>query len=200
MTGNKFEEHWKEKESKLEFFDIKAVIDHLLIRLGVQNLKSQAFAEKYGQGFTLINGKNQIIKVSSLHKAILKAFDIQQEVFVADINMDAVFDLLKKRKQAYQEPSKYPEVRRDLSMLLNKEVSFEALKKTALQAEQRLLKSVNVFDVYEGDKLPAGKKSYALSFILLDEEKTLQDQIIDGVMNKLISSFEKEHGAEIRKG
>ncbi len=200
MTGSKFDEHWKEKEGKLEFFDIKAVIDHLLIRLGIQNLKSQVLDENFGQGFALLNGKNQIIKVSSLNKAILKAFDIQQEVFVADINMEVIFDLLKKRKKSYQEPSKYPEVRRDLSMLLNKEVSFEALKKTALQAEQKLLKAVNVFDVYEGDKLPEGKKSYALSFTLLDEEKTLQDQTIDAVMNKLINSFEKEHGAEIRKG
>jgi phenylalanyl-tRNA synthetase beta chain len=84
-------------------------------------------------------------------------------------------------------------------MLIDKSVSFEQLKKIAGQAEQRLLKKVDIFDVYEGDKLPAGKKSYALSFILMDEEKTLQDQIIDGVMDKLIKSYEKEVGAEIRK-
>lgn len=134
-----------------------------------------------------------------MRKKTLKQFDIAQEVFFADINVNALMQNIVKRKKEYKGAPKYPSVRRDLSMLINKEVTFEQLKRIANQAEQRLLKNIDIFDVYEGDKLPEGKKSYALSFILMDEEKTLQDQVIDGVMEKLIKSYEKEVGAEIRK-
>jgi phenylalanyl-tRNA synthetase beta chain len=106
--------------------------------------------------------------------------------------------LVKNNKISYKEVSKFPAVRRDLSMLINEDVRFEELKRIAVKAEKVLLKEVNVFDVYQGDKLPKGKKSYALSFTLQDEQKTLEDKQIDAIMQKLIANFGKEAGAEIR--
>lgn len=199
MTGNTHKEHWNAKPVEKSFFHLKSIVDQLIMRLGLTGLKSAVLSEQNLDGFAYLNGKIEIIKVSSLQKSVLKSFDISQAVYFADFNMTEIFELIKKRKKSYKEPSKFPEVRRDLSMLVDQAVSFESLKKVAMQAEQRLLKNVDVFDVYQGEKLPSGKKSYALSFVLLDEEKTLQDQAIDGVMNKLIAAFEKEVAAEIRK-
>lgn len=199
MTGNTHKEHWNAKPVEKSFFHLKSIVDQIIQRLGLTSLKTVVLTDANLDGFAYLNGKTEIIKVSSLHKSLLKSFDVAQSVYYADFNMTEIFELIKKRKKAYKEPSKFPEVRRDLSMLVDQAVSFESLKKVAMQAEQRLLKNVDVFDVYQGEKLPAGKKSYALSFVLLDEEKTLQDQAIDGVMNKLIVAFEKEVAAEIRK-
>src|SRR5690606_1137052 len=117
----------------------------------------------------------------------------------AIFDWDLVFTLIRNNKITYKEVSKFPAVRRDLSMLIDSGITFEQLKRIALKAERNLLKQVDVFDVYQGDKLPEGKKSYALSFILQDEEKTLTDKQIDAVMQKLILNLEKESGAEIRK-
>lgn len=199
LSGNTHGEHWAEKAQKTNLFNLKSVVDRLLNRLGLSNTKLQEINEGAYQGFSYSIGKLEILKVTSVAKKVLKQFDINQEVFFADIDMNGLMTAVEKRKMDYKGAPKYPSVRRDLSMLIDKSVSFEQLKKIAGQAEQRLLKKVDIFDVYEGDKLPAGKKSYALSFILMDEEKTLQDQIIDGVMDKLIKSYEKEVGAEIRK-
>jgi phenylalanyl-tRNA synthetase beta chain len=107
--------------------------------------------------------------------------------------------IVKKNKIVYQEISKFPAVKRDLSMLVDKAVTFDQLKRVAQRTERKLLQDVDIFDVYEGDKLPAGKKSYALSFVLQDAEKTLTDKAIDSVMQKIMYNLEKEAGAEIRK-
>lgn len=199
LTGNTHAEHWKEKAEKNTIFNLKSIVDQLISRVGLSGIKTQSFNENGNEGFSYLLGKLEIIKVSSIAKKTLKQFDIAQEVFFADININALMQNIVKRKKEYKGAPKYPSVRRDLSMLINKDVTFEQLKKIANQAEQKLLKNIDIFDVYEGDKLPEGKKSYALSFILMDEEKTLQDQVIDGVMEKLIKSYEKEVGAEIRK-
>jgi phenylalanyl-tRNA synthetase beta chain len=124
---------------------------------------------------------------------------VDKEVFYADFNFDMILSVVKKNKIVYHEVSKFPAVRRDLSMLIDKNVSFGQLKQIAQRTERKLLKEVDVFDVYEGDKLPAGKKSYALSFILQDIEKTLTDKAIDAIMQKLMYNLGKEAGAEIRK-
>ena len=146
-----------------------------------------------------LKGKSHWSLSGSVAKAALKKLDISGEVFYADFNWDMVLKSIRNNKITYQEVSKFPAVRRDLSMLLSKEYTFEQLKQIAMRTEKKLLKEVNVFDVYQGDKLPAGKKSYALSFILQDEEKTLTDKQIDSIIQKLIYNFEKEAGAEIRK-
>ena len=129
---------------------------------------------------------------------MLKELEIHAEVFYADFNWNLLLDMIKNNKIIYHEVSKFPAVRRDLSMLLDESILFSQVKQIAKKAEQALLKEVNVFDVYVGDKLPKGKKSYALSFILQDEEKTLTERQIEHVMKNLINSFEKEIGAEIR--
>jgi phenylalanyl-tRNA synthetase beta chain len=199
LSGNTHAEHWQQKAIKNTIYNLKSTVDRLLQRLGLQNVKSQTINEGALQGFSYSIGKLELLKVTSVGKKVLKQFDVNQDVFYADIDFAAVMQSLEKRKMDYKGAPKYPSVRRDLSMLVDKVVSFEQLKRIATQAEQRLLQKVDIFDVYEGDKLPAGKKSYALSFILMDDEKTLQDQTIDGVMEKLIKTYEKEVGAEIRK-
>ena len=145
-------------------------------------------------------GEQTLVAFGIVAKSALKKLDIDKEVFYADFNWDAVIKAIRKNKITFKEVPKTPSVRRDLSLLIDKEVSFNQLRLLALKSEKNLLKEVNVFDVYEGDKLPQNKKSYALSFLLQDEEKTLTDKQIDSVMNKLIGTFEKELEAEVRKG
>ena len=137
--------------------------------------------------------------LGSIKKSVLKEFDVKQDVFAAEIDWNQVLKLIRNRKIVYQEISKFPEVRRDLSMVLNTEVTYEQLVKLAEKTERKLLKNINLFDVYQGDKIEKGKKSYALSFILQDDEKTLTDSQIDKVMNNLMKAFESELGAKIRQ-
>jgi len=129
---------------------------------------------------------------------LVKAFGVKSTVYAADFNWDLILELVGYTKIKYQEVSKFPEVRRDLSLLVNKSVSFDELKKIAIATDNKILKSVNLFDVYEGDKLPEGKKSYALSFIMADDTKTLTDKYVDKVMEKMMKSFTDKGGAEIR--
>ena len=150
-------------------------------------------------GIAYRKGERLLVEFGMVSKAALKKLDISNDVFYADFDWDLVIRSVRNNKISYREVSKFPAVRRDLSMLLNKEVSFDQLRQIAQKTEKRLLKEVNVFDVYMGDKLPEGKKSYALSFVLQDEEKTLNDKQIEAIMQKLILNFEKQAGAEIRK-
>jgi len=128
----------------------------------------------------------------------LKKADVEGQVFFADFDWDVLMKIIRKNSIQYKEVSKFPAVRRDLSLLIDENVSFDKLQFVAQKTERKLLKEVNVFDVYKGDKIPEGKKSYALSFILQDEEKTLTDKQIDAIVQKLIVNFEKELGAEVR--
>ncbi len=125
-------------------------------------------------------------------------FDIDEEVYYADFNWNAVLKSIDTRPTTFTPLPKYPEVRRDLSMVLEKQVRFEDIRKTASKAEKRILKNMDIFDVYEGDKIEKGKKSYAVSFILQDETQTLTDRYIDKVMNAIARALEKELGAQIR--
>jgi phenylalanyl-tRNA synthetase beta chain len=140
-----------------------------------------------------------LVKFGSVLPGALKKAGVEKDVFYADFNFDVLLNLVRKNKIVNKELSKFPAVRRDLSMLVDTAVTFSQLKQIAQKTERKLLTDVSVFDVYQGDKLPAGKKSYALSFVLQDEEKTLTDKAIDAIMQKLIYNFGKEAGAEIRK-
>ena len=131
-------------------------------------------------------------------KKILKQFGISQEVLFADFNWDNVLELVKNNSIKFKEIPKYPEVRRDFALLLDDAVTFEQIDAIAIKTERQLLKDVDLFDVYEGNNLPEGKKSYAVSFILQDQNSTLTDAQIDKIMGKLQSNFEKELGAELR--
>jgi phenylalanyl-tRNA synthetase beta chain len=147
---------------------------------------------------TYSSGKKKLVELGIVSKSILKLMDIKQEVLFADFNWDAVLELCKKANVMYSAVSKFPEVRRDLALLIDKTVKFEQLEQLAFQSEKKLLKAVNLFDIYQGDKLPHGKKSYALSFILQDENATLTDKQIDKTMDTLIKKYQEKVGAEIR--
>ena len=150
--------------------------------------------------FTDINFNREIVGTTgSVKKNVLKHFDISQEVFFAELDLDVLMRIGKNEKIKITESPKFPEVKRDLSMILDTNVKYSDIRNLAFQSEKKLLKEVTIFDVYEGDKIEQGKKSYALSFILRDDEKTLEDKHIDGVMNKLITVFETKIGAVVRK-
>ncbi|HZY39010.1 MAG TPA: phenylalanine--tRNA ligase subunit beta [Mucilaginibacter sp.] len=200
LSGAIGSEHWNQKPGAVSFFNLKAIVDGLLTKLNITDFlveDSTCIRIAYGLQYKL-NGK-QLVKFGSVKADALKKVDVDKEVFYADFNFDMLLKAARKNKIVYKEISKYPAVRRDLSMLIDNSVSFGQLKQIAEKAERKLLEEISVFDVYQGDKLPAGKKSYALSFILQDDEKTLTDKAIDSIMQKLIYNMEKEAGAEIRK-
>ncbi|MBS1531038.1 MAG: phenylalanine--tRNA ligase subunit beta, partial [Bacteroidetes bacterium] len=200
ITGADKAEQWNQKPGQTSFYKLKAIVDGLLEKLNIKDITVEdATCSKLAFGLQyMLNGK-QLVKFGPVGAEALKKTDVDQEVFCADFNFDIVLNAVHRNKIVYKEVSKFPAVRRDLSMLIDKSVTFGQLKQIALKTERKLLKEVNVFDVYQGDRLPAGKKSYALSFTLQDEEKTLTDKAIDAIMQKLIHNFGKEAGAEIRK-
>lgn len=200
ITGQKHSESWTSPSQPSNFYNLKGSVDAIINRLNIKGLTTiDVTSDLFNYGISYLKGDKPLVSMGSVSKVALKKLDISSEVFYADFNWDLVLRSIRNNKIAYQEISKFPAVRRDLSMLLNKEVTFEQLKQIAQRTEKKILKEVNVFDVYQGEKLPEGKKSYALSFILQDEEKTLTDKQIEGIIQKLIYNFEKDAGAEIRK-
>ncbi|WP_442796406.1 phenylalanine--tRNA ligase subunit beta [Pelobium manganitolerans] len=199
LSGKTEAEQWNQQAKAFSFYNLKATVDSIFKRLGIGPLVSEDVEdESFEYGIQYRKGNKLLASFGAVAKTALKFADVNKTVFYADINWDLVLTLAKSNKITYKEVSKFPAVRRDLSMLVNQEVRFEDLKRIANKAEKNLLKEVNVFDVYQGDKLPEGKKSYALSFKLQDEQRTLEDKQIDAIMQKLIANFSKEAGAEIR--
>ena len=199
LTGKVNSENWNTTKDKTDFFVMKEKVEHILFRLGITKIKSEEISTYgFSEGLMYKHKKNRLVCFGKLDKKITKSFGIKQELYYADFNWDLILNLVLNTKIKYSEVSKFPSVKRDLSLLIDKEVTFKELNAIAIQTETKILKSVNLFDVYEGDKLPEGKKSYALSFILEDNTKTLTDKYIDKVMNKLISSYETKVGAEVR--
>ena len=144
-------------------------------------------------------GKKELARFGQVNKSIAKQFDISNKVIYADVNIDAIMHFIDTAGFVAVESPRFPEVKRDLSMVLDRSVKFEALEQLAFKTESKILKRINLFDVYEGDKIASDKKSYALSFFLRDDEATLKDQQIDTVMKKLMEGFESKLGALIRK-
>ena len=199
LTGNHTSQSWDSSIIKVNFFNLKESVEHILSRLGINDLTSQVKSiSGISEGIIYKHKKDQIVCFGKVEKQLLNNFDIKQQVFYADFNWDNVLKLLKNTKFKYEEVSKFPSVKRDLSLLIDKNIQFKDLLKIALETEKHILKSVNLFDVYEGDNLPDGKKSYALSFILEDKTKTLSEKHIDKVINKLIRSYQNKIGAEVR--
>jgi len=139
-----------------------------------------------------------LVEVSSVAKKQLDHFDIKQQVHYANINWDLLIKSLSKKEMQYKAVSKFPTVRRDLAIVLDEHVKFDDLKTLAFKTERKLLKSVGIFDIYHGDKIPEGKKSYALSFVIQDREKTLNDKVIDKTMKKIQLAIEQNFNAELR--
>ena len=199
ITGNRQVESWNGIDKPTDFFFLKGLVTSSLNRLGIHNIKEQPINDDvFAEGLNLKLGRTNLVSMGIVKKPILKTFGIDQSVLYADFNWDNVLELAKHNKITFTQLPKYPEVRRDFAFLLDDSISFEAIYNLAVQSEKKLLKDINLFDVYQGKNLPKGKKSYAVSFILQDEFKTLTDKQIDKIMGKLQKSFETQLGAELR--
>ena len=199
LTGKRLAKQWNQEDRASEFFYFKGLIKSLLERLGISGLKyTKTNNEIFSEGISLKLGKVKIVEFGVVKASILKSFGIKQEVLYADFDWNNVIANAGKKTIKITELPKYPEVKRDLALLLDENVEFIDLYNFAFQSERKFLKNVDLFDVYVGDKLPDGKKSYALSFILQDENKTLNDIQIQKIMSKLQQGFAKEFAAELR--
>jgi phenylalanyl-tRNA synthetase beta chain len=199
--GKRFTESWNTADIKTDFYYLKSVVANILLKLGkaIGSLDTAAADPAiFSQGITYLLNEKPIVSLGLINDQLRNGFEIDQEVYYADFSWNMIMKLARKAKVLSVPVPKYPAVRRDLALLVDKDISFEQIRNLARQTERKLLKDVGLFDVYEGDKISADKKSYAVSFILRDEEKTLNDKIIDKTMKKLVSSFEKELGARIR--
>ncbi|WP_029037485.1 phenylalanine--tRNA ligase subunit beta [Salinimicrobium xinjiangense] len=199
ISGNRSREAWTAANKPGDFFYLKGVVTSVLERLGIRNLKTSPVKNDiFSEGVSLSFNKTRLVEFGVVKKKILKNFDIGQEVLYADFNWDLVVETSRNQQNKFTEISKFQSVRRDFALLLENEVKFEEIYDIAFRTEKDILKEVNLFDVYEGANLPQGKKSYAVSFILRDEKKTLTDKQIDKIMNKLQQNLEKQLGAELR--
>lgn len=195
---------WRSETQKSNYFQLKGYVELLLKRYGADlyQMKCEAApADIFSEGMTysLQGGQGkQLLSMGTINPALARRFGIKQPVFAAEINWLTLFELVKRNKVAFKEMPKFPEVRRDLALLLDENVKYADLQASAQRAAKKLLKQVSLFDVYRGDKIPAGKKQYALSFVLQDLEKTLTDADVERVMNKLLSTFTNEFGAALR--
>ncbi|MBG6111957.1 phenylalanyl-tRNA synthetase beta chain [Flavobacterium sp. CG_9.10] len=198
LSGNRNQESWTNTQKPSDFFLFKGYVNAILSRLGIQKTQNvPVTSDVFSEGIAIGFGDEILVELGVVKKSILKSFGIKQEVFFADFNWAAVLKMIST-KIKYTEIPKYPEVRRDLALLIDQNVTYDSIYSIARQTEKTLLKDINLFDVYEGQNLPEGKKSYALSFIIQDNSKTLTDVQIDKIMNKLQKNFETELGASLR--
>lgn len=202
ITGNKAAQTWVRKEEKTTFYQLRAYVNNILVRLGVdlskttvERLENELFSD--GLVLKATNGK-ALGFIGIVNRKQLKAFDIEQEVFYADLDWNQLLKQNKQYKAVINDLPKYPEVKRDFALLVDKSVEFADLARAAFATEKKLLKNVYLFDVYEGKNLEAGKKSYALSFILQDAENTLKDTQIENIMNRMKATFEEKFHATLR--
>ncbi|MBQ6724158.1 MAG: phenylalanine--tRNA ligase subunit beta [Paludibacteraceae bacterium] len=202
ITGNKAAQTWVRKEEKTSFYQLRAYVNNIFVRMGVdiakitvERLENELFSD--GLVLKAANGK-ALGFIGIVARKQLKAFDIDQEVYYADLDWNALIKQNKQYKAVINDLPKYPEVKRDFALLVDKSVEFADLARAAFATEKKLLKNVYLFDVYEGKNLEAGKKSYALSFILQDAENTLKDTQIENIMNRLKATFENQFHATLR--
>jgi len=199
FSGNRSKNTWNLKNKPVDFFQLKGIIKTLLTRLGLNKLRYTTVKNDiFNDAIALSLGKIKLVEFGIIQPAILKEFGIKQEVLFADFNWNNILENVSKKSVKVKPLSKYPEVKRDLALLIDTSVKFIDLHNAAFQSERKLLKDVDLFDVYTGDKLPENKKSYAMSFILQDNDKTLKDKQIDKIMSKLQQTFIKQFGAELR--
>ncbi len=199
ITGNRNQETWNTNNKTTDFFYLKGIIESMFTRLGAQKLKASPVKnDVFSEGLSLSLGKTKLVDFGILKRKITKHFDIAQDVLFADFNWNNVVEIAKFNKIKFNSISKFPEVKRDFALLIDENISFNEIYTIAKQSEKKFLKDISLFDVYQGDKLPKGKKSYAVSFTLEDKEKTLTEKQIEKTMKKLQASFEKQIGAELR--
>ena len=202
VTGKRVEGSWIHANEDSSFYELNAYVQNIFARLGVPAgmlVRESSQNDIFSKGLAIKNrGGKLLAELGIVSRKIQKDAGIANEVFFADINWTAVMKAIRKNKVEYYEISKYPAVSRDLALLIDKNIEFEQIEQIARQTEKKLLKKVELFDVYEGKNLPAGKKSYAVNFILQDEQKTLNDKQIEAIMNKLIANLKKQLNAELR--
>jgi len=199
VSGNRFHEGWDSVANTENFFYLKGIIERIFERFGIQGTKTGAVkSDVFSEGLSISEGKSKLVEFGVVKKSVLKHFSIQQEVLFADFNWDLIIETSKAKKPKFAAIPKFPSVRRDFALLLDSAIQYQEIENIAMQTEKKLLKSVNLFDVYQGENLPKGKKSYAVSFKFQDEHSTLTDKQIDKIMKKLQQRFEKELNAELR--
>ncbi len=202
ITGKRVEGSWAHPDEDSTYFELSAHVQNILQRIGMKQgmlVNKKSDNPVFAAGVCIENrGGKKLIEMGVLSKKVLKQFDLAQPVYFAELNWTQLMKATKKNEVNYTEISKHPAVSRDLALLIDKNIEFAQIEQIARQTEKKLLKNVELFDVYEGDKLPAGKKSYAVNFILQDTEKTMNDKQIEAVMQKLIAQLKKQIGAELR--
>ncbi len=199
VSGAKTKDSWTHVSKNSDFFYLKGIVMSILERIGVTNLKtSPVKSDLFSEGIAFSLGKNKLVEFGVINKRVLKEFGIKQEVLFADFDWKSLNEISGKKKIKVSSLLKFPLVKRDLALLIDEKVTFKEIYNLSFQVEKNLLKDVGLFDVYQGDKLPEGKKSYAVSFVLQDSKKTLKDAQIDKIMQKLQQSFEKNLEAVLR--
>ena len=202
LTGKRVEGSWAHANEDSSFAELSAYVENIFARIGVQQgmlVRKKSGNAIFATGLTIENrGGKLIAEMGVLAKKVQKAADIETPVYYCEINWTALMKLIRNQKVLYTEIAKYPAVSRDLALLIDQNVEFAQIEEIARQTEKKLLKKVELFDVYEGKNLPAGKKSYAVNFILQDAEKTMGDKQIDAIMQKLINNLKQKLGAELR--
>ncbi|APQ19127.1 phenylalanine--tRNA ligase subunit beta [Maribacter hydrothermalis] len=199
LTGDSIQESWTNKAVPANFFELKTIVETILRRLGIDNLKSEPTTSAlFAEGLNFTFKKNTLVSFGLIKKSILKHFDMKQNVLYADFHWDAILDLLMTTPIKFKEIPKYPEVKRDFALLLDQKTTYKELYDIAYGAERKFLIDFTLFDVYEGKNLPEGKKSYAVSFTLQDDKSTLTEKQIEKIMSKLQTAYETNLGASLR--
>ena len=204
VTGKKYQPAWNGDQSTVDFFYLKSFVKNILDRLGINPANHKLSVsplqnELFSSGLVIANNEKKVIEYGALKKVHLKNFDITSDVFVADFYWDVLVKMIPVKDLQIIEIPKFPNVRRDLSMMIDRSMSYAEIENIAFKTEKNILKEIHLFDVYGGDKIESGKKSYAVTFILQDERQTLTESNIDKIMNRLMEAFEKQAGAVIRK-
>ena len=202
VTGKRVNNSWAHADEAASVFELKAYVLNIFARLGL-NLSTVVFGtlanDVFANAITIhTRGGKLLATIGIITKKIQRKFDIDNEVYYAELNWKELMKAIKNQKVSYKELSKYPAVKRDLALLLDKAIQFADIEKIAYESEKKLLKEVALFDVYEGKNLEAGKKSYAVSFLLQDENATLNDKQIDKIMSKIIANLENKLQAKLR--
>ena len=199
ISGTRTKDTWTNSSLNSDFFYLKGIITSILERLGISNVKTgPTKSDIFSEGIVFSLGKKKLLEFGVVNRQILKEFGIKQEVLFADFDWSSMLSISGKNTMKVSNLTKFPLVKRDLALLLDEKVTFKEIYDLAFQSERNLLKDVDLFDVYQGEKLPEGKKSYAVSFVLQDKNKTLEDRQIDKIMQKLQQSFEKNLQAVLR--
>jgi phenylalanyl-tRNA synthetase beta chain len=197
ISGNRVEHHWAHPDERTSVYELKAHVEHLLRRLGVKNTQWECFSDEvFRAGIEIKSSAGcHLGRLGVIDDEIVRRLDVGQEVFYAELAWKALLDEGGRHRTTVQETPRFPEVRRDLALLVDRETQFEEIRQTALSCEQRLLKEVTLFDVYEGRRLPPGKKSYAVSFFLQDPKGTLKEKQIEGIMSRIERKLNERIGA-----